>query len=312
MTLESPFSSDASIVKAPPQPTENLENSKLSFVELAGKSKNDSGKDLISNRILEAAQAGLGKEVGHENGVPKNLTAAISVSRILKEAGQLEKESQTVKGLVADLTSPERQKSGTAWQKQDLKEARPGDLIVNEHHVGIVGKNDSLYTIAPDGTLMNRPIKGSLTARDGAYVLRHAEDFKGQTACDQENEIAASKILEASRNGLGKEIGQEDGIPKALTGALSVSRVLQEAGMLDEASISVRGLVEELSRNSWHKCGLEDARPGDLIVNERRIGIVGNDGQMFSTAPDGTWMSRPIQGSLTAGKGAYILRSPDK
>lgn len=113
-------------------------------------------------------------------------------------------------------------------------------------------------------------------------------------------------ILNAAKEAVGKELWRGTKHEGAVNGgklgaAVSVSEVLKASGVTDVDSPSIAGVVDQLKNNGFNERGLEDAKPGDVVVYQpsdsnpsKRIGIVGDPNSegkptIYQMDTHGTW-----------------------
>lgn len=113
------------------------------------------------------------------------------------------------------------------------------------------------------------------------------------------------------------------GTPGNLGCAASVSAALNRAGFTYARHAGVGGLSQILQRNGWTRHeGLQNARPGDVVVIARRagwenggggshIGIVGENGKVYhNSSGRHQWIEDSLQRVFGGGMMRFVLRPP--
>ncbi len=115
------------------------------------------------------------------------------------------------------------------------------------------------------------------------------------------------------------------GTPGRLGCAASVSAALNKAGFNYARHAGVGGLTQILMRNGWTRHeGIQNARPGDVVVVARRagwenggggshIGIVGENGKVYhNSSGRQQWIEDSLQRVFGGGMMRFILRPPNR
>lgn len=131
-------------------------------------------------------------------------------------------------------------------------------------------------------------------------------------------------ITQAARDSVGQQLFKFiPGTPGRLGCAASVSAALNKAGFNYARHAGVAGLARILENNGWTKhSGLQDAKPGDVVVIVRRagwenggggshIGIVGENGKVYhNSSSRQQWIEDSLQRVFGGGIQRFILRPP--
>ncbi|MDX2106080.1 MAG: hypothetical protein SFY67_06720 [Candidatus Melainabacteria bacterium] len=131
-------------------------------------------------------------------------------------------------------------------------------------------------------------------------------------------------ITQAARDFVGQQLFKFiPGTPGRLGCAASVSAALNKAGFNYARHAGVAGLARILENNGWTKhSGLQDAKPGDVVVIVRRagwqnggggshIGIVGENGKVYhNSSSRQQWIEDSLQRVFGGGIQRFILRPP--
>ena len=130
------------------------------------------------------------------------------------------------------------------------------------------------------------------------------------------------RIVSAARESVGQQLFKFiPGTPGNLGCAASVSAALNKAGFNYARHAGVYGLSQQLEKNGWSKHeGIQDAKPGDVVVIVRRsgwqnggggshIGIVGENGKVYhNSSGRQQWIEDSLQRVFGGGMQRFILR----